>query len=102
MGGAIKIAVFAPVWLVNKSGLPLVFKQDGSTTEAAGQDVEHEIARMGAPLMFSFLERAEVNNSITMRIGNGLHPEGKTTWCKNFHLQLGSRVRKLRGNTKLL
>lgn len=56
-GGAIKVSVYAPIWIVNKTGLPLVFREEGSQTEAAGQDVEHEIARMAAPLMFSFLGR---------------------------------------------
>ena len=88
-----------PFGLSTKQDLPLVFKQDGSQTESAGQDVEHEIARMAAPLMFSFLER-EGNQSITMRVGTGLHLDGKPTWCKNFYIQAGSRVRKLRVSPK--
>ena len=71
-GGAVRVTVYAPIWLVNKTGLPLVFRQEGYTIEAAGQDVENEVARMGAPLMFSFMER-EGNQSVTMRIGTGLH-----------------------------
>lgn len=93
--GAVKISVHAPIWLVNKTGLPLVFKQEGSSGEAAGQDDEHEVGRMGAPLMFSFLER-EGNHAIMMRVGKGLHTQGKTTWCKHFYIQHGARVRRLR------
>jgi vacuolar protein sorting-associated protein 13D len=31
-----------------------------------------------------------------MRIGTGLHSDGKTTWCRHFYIQAGSKVRKLR------
>ena len=94
-GGALRVTVYAPIWVVNKTGLPLVFRQEGSQAEAAGQESEHEVARMAAPLMFSFLER-EGNQSIAMRVGTGLHPDGKATWCRHFYVQAGSKVRKLR------
>jgi len=42
---------------VNKSGLPLIFKQDGCHTRAAGQFEEHEIARSVAPLLFCFADK---------------------------------------------
>ena len=45
LGGAILVVVFSPFWLVNKSGLPLIFKEDGASSdiqEAAGQEEEHE------------------------------------------------------------
>lgn len=41
-------------------------------------------------------EREGGGQSIAMRIGTGLHPDGKATWCKSFFVQAGSRVRKLR------
>ena len=41
---------------------------------------------MAAPLMFSFLER-EGSQSIAMRVGTGLHPDGKATWCRHFYVQ---------------
>ncbi len=41
--GAVSVRVYAPMWLVNKTGLPLVFRQEGYSVEAAGQDVEHEV-----------------------------------------------------------
>ena len=102
LGGAIRVSVFSPFWLVNKTGLPLVFRQDGVSTDAPGQDEEHEVARMAAPLMFSFTNDAasssETSNSfsLTMRIGTGLHPEGKAQFCRRFNLQPGSTVRRLR------
>ena len=37
LGGAIRVSVYSPFWLVNKTGLPLVFKQEGSSTDAPGQ-----------------------------------------------------------------
>ena len=45
LGGAILIAVFSQFWLVNKTGLPLLFKEEGNSSEiheAAGQEEEHE------------------------------------------------------------
>ena len=106
LGGGIKITVYAPFWIVNQTGLPLVFRQEGSNPSsggpsnlssniAAGQDVEHEIARMAAPLLFSFND--DGNPSLTMRIGTGLHSQGKVQWCRHFYVQQqGVRVRRLR------
>ena len=42
-GGALRVTVYAPIWVVNKTGLPLVFRQEGSQAEAAGQESEHEV-----------------------------------------------------------
>ena len=42
-GGAVRVTVYVPIWIVNKTGLPLVFKQEGANIEAAGQDEEHEV-----------------------------------------------------------
>jgi len=42
--------------LINQTGLPLIFKQDGSSQEAAGQFEEHEVARSLQPLLFSYTE----------------------------------------------
>ncbi|VDP09818.1 unnamed protein product [Soboliphyme baturini] len=50
------VRVWVPVWIVNKSGLPLVVKQDGSGTDSAGQYEEHERARSMTPLLFSFAD----------------------------------------------
>ena len=45
LGGAIHICVYSRYWLVNKTGLPLIFKEESGpseTQEAAGQEDEHE------------------------------------------------------------
>jgi vacuolar protein sorting-associated protein 13D len=51
------LVISAPYWIVNKSGLPLVFRQDGSTEEAAGQFEENEMARIVSPFLFSFTDK---------------------------------------------
>ncbi|RUS70936.1 hypothetical protein EGW08_021300, partial [Elysia chlorotica] len=60
-GGAMKLTISAQFWLVNKSGLPLVFKQNGCKQPAAGQFEEHEQARSVTPLLFSFSDAEELN-----------------------------------------
>lgn len=94
-GGAVRITAFAPYWIVNKTGLPILFKQEGEKVEAAGQHEEHELARMVAPLLFSFPER-DSQLAVVARAGQGLHPEGTSRWCKQFYLQPGTTVRRLR------
>ena len=95
LGGVFNISVYAPYWIVNRTGLPMLIKQEGEKVEAAGQFEEHELARMMSPLLFSFAER-DSNQSIVARVGIGLNPEGKPKWCKNFFVQPGSTVRRLR------
>lgn len=90
-GSAIKINITAPYWIINKTGLPLVFKQEGSSTEFAGQFEEHEKARMIAPLLFSFNDE-EIPGTLAVRVGTGLHPNGVPQWCQHFHLQPGVQV----------
>ena len=55
---------------------------------------------MAAPLMFSFNEKDSStetpNTALCMRVGKGLHPNGKAQFCSKFHLQPGSTVRRLR------
>jgi len=43
--------------MINHTGLPLIFKQHGAKSAAAGQFDEHEIARSVTPLLFSFSDR---------------------------------------------
>lgn len=81
-------------WLINKSGLPLVFKQDGTSKEAAGQFSEHEIARSVAPLLFSFAD-SEYPSQCTMRIGKDQHKDSTPNWCQSFPLEAGIGVRQL-------
>ena len=97
-GGAVNITAFAPYWIINKTGLPLLFRQDGDKMEAAGQYEEHEMARMVTPLLFSFPER-DSSQALVARVGQGLHPDGSPKWCKHFYVQTGSTVRRLRVQT---
>lgn len=45
-----------PYWIVNKSGIPLIIKQEAAEDIAAGQFEEHERAKDRHPLMFSFAD----------------------------------------------
>lgn len=51
---AIHISLWVPFWIVNRSGIPLVIKQDAAEFEAAGQMSDHEKAKDRNPMMFSF------------------------------------------------
>jgi len=90
-GSATQINIIAPYWIINKTGLPLVFKQEGLGVEAAGQFEEHERARMVAPLLFSFSDD-ETNRTLSVRIGTEVHPYGVPQWSQNFHPQPGVHV----------
>lgn len=98
-GGAARISVYVKHWIVNKTGLPLIFRQEGSSIDAAGQEEANENARMAAPLMFTFFENSSDNPSstsqVTMRLGSGLHHDCTSQWCRSFPIQPGTRVRKL-------
>lgn len=89
------MSVSAPYWIVNKTGVPLVFRQEGIATETAGQFEEHEIARMVAPLLFSLTD-PELNPTVVARVGNAVIPTGSPQWCHKFNLQPGIQTRKLR------
>ncbi|MGH0120150.1 UNVERIFIED_CONTAM: hypothetical protein FKN15_065311 [Acipenser sinensis] len=80
--GALKILISAPYWLLNKTGLPLIFRQDNGKTDAAGQFEEHELARSLSPMLFCYSDK-EQPNMCTMRIGKGIHPEGVPGWWIN-------------------
>ncbi|XP_011264993.1 vacuolar protein sorting-associated protein 13D isoform X1 [Camponotus floridanus] len=94
-GSAVQINITAPYWIVNKTGLPLVFRQEGVGIEAAGQFEEHERARMVAPLLFSFSDE-EASRTLSVRIGTEVHPYGIPQWSQHFHLQPGIHVHRLR------
>lgn len=94
-GSGLRVLVSASFWLVNKTALPLVFRQEGVATETAGQFEEHEVARMVAPLLFSFSDQ-DASPTVVTRVGNRVHPEGMPQWCQHFHLVPGVQVRKLR------
>ncbi|XP_047441039.1 vacuolar protein sorting-associated protein 13D isoform X3 [Mugil cephalus] len=93
--GALKILISAPYWLTNKTGLPLIFRQDNGKVDAAGQFEEHELARSLSPLLFCYTDK-EQPAMCTMRIGKGIHPEGVPGWCQGFSLDGGSGVRAVK------
>ncbi|XP_050720689.1 intermembrane lipid transfer protein VPS13D-like isoform X3 [Eriocheir sinensis] len=94
-GGALKVVAYAGYWLINKTGLPLIFRQEGVNVDAAGQDSEHEVARCAAPLLFSFSDR-EANPMVVARVGNQLHPGSQAQYCHKLPLTQGTWVRRLR------
>lgn len=51
-----QVSISCSYWLINRTGLPLVFKQEGASFEAAGQLEEHEKASTTTPLLFSYSE----------------------------------------------
>lgn len=84
-----------PFWLVNKSGIPLIFKREEDDQEAAGQFEEHERARSLTPLPFSFVS-SEYLFTCQMRVGKYYHvthhaldsQEGSTAaWCRAFNFE---------------
>uniref|UniRef100_A0A8D0BUC4 Vacuolar protein sorting 13 homolog D n=1 Tax=Salvator merianae TaxID=96440 RepID=A0A8D0BUC4_SALMN len=93
--GSLKIFISAPYWLINKTGLPLIFRQDNAKVDAAGQFEEHELARSLSPLLFCYADK-EQPNLCTMKVGRGIHPEGMPGWCQGFSLDGGSGVRALK------
>ncbi|XP_028308916.1 vacuolar protein sorting-associated protein 13D isoform X3 [Gouania willdenowi] len=93
--GALKILISAPYWLINKTGLPLIFRQDNGKSDAAGQFEEHELARSLSPLLFCYTDK-EQPAMCTMRIGKGIHPGGVPGWCQGFSLDGGSGVRAVK------
>ncbi|XP_076684056.1 vacuolar protein sorting 13D isoform X4 [Andrena cerasifolii] len=92
---ATQISITSPYWVINKTGLPLVFRQEGVGIEAAGQFEEHERARMVAPLLFSFSDE-EASRTLSVRVGTAVHPQGIAQWSQHFHLQPGIQVHRLR------
>ncbi|OTF77401.1 DUF1162 domain containing protein, partial [Euroglyphus maynei] len=94
---AMTITIYSPYWIVNRSGLPLVFAQDAGTNmieEAAGQYEEHERARSISPLLFSFAH-TDSSQYCIMRLGRML-PNMSPRWCNLFCLEIGTFYRRLR------
>ncbi|XP_058818048.1 intermembrane lipid transfer protein Vps13D isoform X2 [Topomyia yanbarensis] len=91
-GRGIQISISAPFWLVNRTGIPLVFRQDDLDSESSGQFSENEQARMISPFMFAFSDPSS-SGCLTMRLGRrfgqGLN------WCQPFKLEQGTKHRQL-------
>ncbi|KAG5879440.1 hypothetical protein JTB14_025696 [Gonioctena quinquepunctata] len=90
----LRISISAYYWIINRTGLPLVFRQSGTSQESAGQFEEHEQARMVAPLLFSFSDQ-DASPTINARVGKKVVRDGTPQWCANFHVQKGTQNRKL-------
>lgn len=90
---ALVITIYAPIWILNKTGLPLIFKQEEASNEAAGQLEEHEKGRSISPLLFSFTEH-DAPHSITLRLGKsrGEFPR----WSHSFYPEKGTWYRRVR------
>ncbi|KAI6183494.1 hypothetical protein M3Y97_00495100 [Aphelenchoides bicaudatus] len=73
-GGALNITLWVPFWIVNRSGIPLIIKQESSDKEAAGQVADHEEAKDRNPLMFSFSDDA-CPFQCTVRVGKKIAGE---------------------------
>lgn len=71
----LQLTISATHWIINKTGLPLVFRQNGVSHEAAGQFEEHEVARMVAPLLFSYAD-PDASNTVVARVGTHVIPDG--------------------------
>lgn len=63
------MSISCSYWLINRTGLPLLFKQEGMSTEAAGQMEEHEKASTNSPLLFSYSEGEFVEKYVTRELG---------------------------------
>lgn len=83
-GSGLQITISAPYWLINRTGLPLIFRQEGVSMESSGQFTENEQARLVSPLMFSFSD-PEASPALTVRLGKRYGPS--PPWCPPFNLQ---------------
>ncbi|CAF0969742.1 unnamed protein product [Didymodactylos carnosus] len=92
----IKILISVPYVLINRSGIPLIFKQESCRDEAAGQSHENELARNREPLLFSFSD-VEAAYACVMKVGYGVHStdDGRPLWSQRFSLERGSNYREL-------
>lgn len=95
-GDGMQISISAPFWLVNRTGLPLVFKQEGVGHDFAGQFSENEQARLISPLMFSF---SDPDSSAALTIRLGKRYGNNLPWCQPFNLHKDTLHRQLKSNT---
>lgn len=82
--------------MINKTGIPLIFKREEDNDEVSGQFQEHEEARSLTPLLFSYIHHEKPFNCV-MRIGQKYQPnkEMLPLWCKPFSLEKESDYRNL-------
>ncbi|KIH60557.1 hypothetical protein ANCDUO_09192, partial [Ancylostoma duodenale] len=96
VGGSISLSLWVPYWIVNKSGIPLILKQEAADSEAAGQMAEHEQAKDRHPLMFSFADDGCPKQCV-VRVGHGLakEPNYRPRYSHKFALTPGVQALKL-------
>ena len=90
---AMTIIIYSPYWIINRSGLPLIFSQEGVYSDSAGQTAEHERARSISPLLYSFSD-VEAPKYCIMRLGR-MTESIEPRWC-NFFMLEGTFYRRLR------
>uniref|UniRef100_A0A0N5BPS6 Ricin B-type lectin domain-containing protein n=1 Tax=Strongyloides papillosus TaxID=174720 RepID=A0A0N5BPS6_STREA len=88
--GSIVIVIWVTYWIVNKSGIPLIIKKRGSSSDVAGQLPEHEYGKDKNPLMLSFKDDEEIKKC-KVRIGNKFAPNREYTseYSNSFKLTPG-------------
>lgn len=96
-GNGMQISVSAPYWLVNRTGLPLVFRQEGVSHESSGQFIENEQARLVSPLMYSIAD-PDASPALTMRLGKRFC-QTTPPWCQPFNLHKDIINRQLKSAT---
>ncbi|XP_067643224.1 intermembrane lipid transfer protein Vps13D isoform X2 [Eurosta solidaginis] len=92
-GKGMEIFISAPIWILNRTGLPLVYRQEGTNRIGSGQFDEHEQARIVSPLLFSFSDQ-EGSPSLEIRLGNSYG--NNNPWCKSFNIHKETYQRQLR------
>lgn len=94
-GYGMQLNVSAPFWLINRTGIPLVFRQEGVSHESAGQFTENEQARLVSPLMYSIAD-PDASPAMTMRLGKRFG--GSPPWCQPFSMHKAILHRQLRSD----
>ncbi|PAV60084.1 hypothetical protein WR25_19570 isoform B [Diploscapter pachys] len=93
--GTIGISIWTPFWIINKSGIPLVIRQEAVLFDAAGQMEEHEKARDRHPLMFSFADDGCPKQCV-LRVGGEFVQEGGYMPCYSSRFALAPGVQALK------
>ncbi|KAM7356415.1 vacuolar protein sorting 13D [Cochliomyia hominivorax] len=94
-GKGMEIFIGAPIWIINKTGLPLIFRQEGTNLIASGQFDEHEYAREVSPLLFSFSDQ-EGSPLLEFRLGKSFG--NNNHWCKSFGINKETTFRELKAD----
>ena len=89
-----QVLISCPFWLINDTGLPLVFKQDQSPHDFANQFSEHERASNRQPLLFSYSD-VDQSDLCTVRLGKETHSSGSPRWCSSFSMVRGTSFVRL-------